>query len=66
MDIDIDCQEIGTLSDYFEMRNGMSEESPIMGIICGNGSSLPTSIQTTQSYLRIRYDIKLNNARWID
>ena len=66
MDIDIDCQEIGTLSDYLEMRNGMSEESPIMGIICGNGSSLPTSIQTTQRYLRIRYNIKLNNARWID
>ena len=49
MDIDIDCQEIGTLSDYLEMRNGMSEESPIMGIICGNGSSLPTSIQVQES-----------------
>jgi len=47
--IDIDCQ--GTPSDYIELRDGNSEESPLMGKFCGNSS---TSLTTTQNHLRIR------------
>ena len=52
--MDIDCQETGATSDYLELRDGMSEKSPIMGRICGIGSVFSTSIQTTQNILRIR------------
>ena len=52
--MDIDCQETGTTSDYLELRDGMSEKSPIMGRVCGLGSVFPTSIQSTQNFLRIR------------
>ena len=62
MFMDIDCQEIGTLSDNFEMRDGMSGESPLMGIICGNRSTVPASIQTTQKYLWIRYKVELGKS----
>ena len=53
LSMDIDCQ--GTPSDYIEMRDGNSKESPFMRRYCGNGSSIPDFIQTTQNHLRIRY-----------
>ena len=50
--IDIDCQ--GTPSDYIEMRDGNSEDSPLMRRFCGNGSNVPDFMQTTQNHLRLR------------
>ena len=54
INIDVDCQ--GTLSDYIEMRDGNSEESPLIGIFCGNGSNVLDFMQTTQNHLRIRHN----------
>ena len=51
--MDINCHNKG--SDYIEMRDGISEDSPLMGKFCGNGSNLPPFLQTTQNYLRIRW-----------
>ena len=52
LSMDISCQ--GTPSDYIEMRDGNSEDSPLMGRFCGNGSNVPAFMQTTQNHLRIR------------
>ena len=53
--MDIDCQGLTTLtSDYIEMRDGHSEDSPLMGRFCGNSSNVPDFMQTTQNHLRIR------------
>ena len=52
LSMDIDCQ--GTPSDYIEMRDGYSEDSPFMARYCGNGSDVPDFMQTTQNHLRIR------------
>ena len=54
--MDIDCN--GLPSDYIEIRDGDSEDSPQMGRFCGNGSSVPESMQTTQNHLQIRLDIR--------
>ena len=48
----IDCH--GLPSDYIELRDGNSENSPLIGKFCGNGSSVHESMQTTQNHLRIR------------
>ena len=50
--MDIDCQ--GTPSDYIEMRDGNSEQSPLIVTDCGNGNRIPSVVQTTQNHLRIR------------
>ena len=52
--MDIDCQ--GTNSDYIEMRDGSSEDSPIMARFCGNGSNVPDSMHTSQNHMRIRFN----------
>ena len=52
LSMDINCQ--GTPSDFIEMRDGLSEESPLIGVFCGNGSNVPDIMQTTQNHLRIR------------
>ena len=52
--MDIKCVDNIPTSDFIEVRDGMSEESPLMGRFCGNGSSFPLLMQTTQNYLRIR------------
>ena len=41
-------------SDYIELRDGLSEDSPLMGIFCGNKSKVPEMIQTTQNFLWVR------------
>ena len=41
-------------SDYLEMRDGISEDSALMGRFCGNNSNIPAFLQTTQNYLRLR------------
>ena len=51
--VDINCH--GTPSDFIEMRDGNSEDSPLMGQFCGDGHNLPIFIQTTQNHLRIRF-----------
>ena len=50
--MDIYCQ--GTSSDYIEMRDGNSEDSPLMIRFCGKEGDLPAFMQTTQNHLRIR------------
>ena len=54
LNMDIVCQDLALGSDYIEMRDGISEDSPLMGKFCGNGSDVPTFMQTTQSSLMIR------------
>ena len=58
--MDIDCQEVltseGLTSDFIEMRDGSSQDSPLMGMFCGNGSNVPDFMQTTQNHLRIRWE----------
>ena len=58
LSMDIDCQEVltseGLTPDYIEMRDGNSEDSPLMGRFCGNGSNVPDFMQTSQNHLRIR------------
>ena len=52
LSMDIDCQ--GTPSDYIEMRDGYSGDSPPMARFCGNGSNVPDFMQTSQNHMRIR------------
>ena len=52
--MDVVCQESYSTSDYIEMRDGNSEDSPLMGRFCGNTSDVPAFIQTTQNHLRLR------------
>ena len=55
LSMDIDCQGRTPLtSDYIELRDGNSEDSPLMARFCGNGSNVPNFIQTTQNHLRMR------------
>ena len=42
------------LPDYIEMRDGISENSPIMGRFCGTRDDVPELMITTTNYLRIR------------
>ena len=57
--MDIVCQEMYSQSDYIEMRDGKTEESPIMGQFCGNGKKIPSVIISTQNNLWIRWGNKL-------
>ena len=52
LSMDVNCQ--GTPSDYIEMRDGKSADSPLMARFCGDGSNIPDFMQTTQNHLRIR------------
>ena len=52
--LDIDCQEMHATSDYLELRDGMYEESPILGTICGYNDDFVTNLQTTQNHLTVR------------
>ena len=59
LSMDIDCQEVqtsggGFTADFIEMRDGNSEDSPLMARFCGNGSNIPDFMQTKQNHLRIR------------
>ena len=58
--MDIDCQEVftseGLMSDYIEIRDGSSQDSPLMGRLCGNGSNVPAFVQSTQNHLRFRLE----------
>ena len=53
--MDIDCQETNSASDFIEMRDGDSEDSPLMGRFCGDRGKVPSFMQTTQNHLRIRW-----------
>ena len=50
--MDIGCQ--GTPPDFIEVRDGKSENSPLMGNFCGNGTGIPLTMVNTQNHLRIR------------
>ena len=52
INMDIDCH--GTPSDYIEIRDGSSEDSPLMGTFCGKNNTIPPVMMSTQNYLRIR------------
>ena len=49
---DISCEN--EKSDYIDVRDGVTEDSPLIGRFCGDVSNVPAKIQTTQAYLRIR------------
>ena len=46
---DVNCHE-----DFLEVRDGNSEDSPLMGKYCGEKDQIPAYMQTTQHHLRIR------------
>ena len=52
--MDISCQEIYSTSDYLEIRDGESKNSPLVEKLCGNGSNIPQFMTSTQNYMRIR------------
>ena len=53
--MDVNCQERYSTSDYIEIRDGNSENSPLMrGRLCGDGSYLPSFMQSTQNHMWIR------------
>ena len=52
--MDINCHETHSTSDHMEIRDGISEDSPLMARLCGNNDAGPKFMQTTQHYLRIR------------
>ena len=52
--MDIKCHASGQVSDDIEIRDGKSEDSPLIGQFCGNASTMPEFIQTTQNYMRLR------------
>ena len=54
INMDINCHAAG--SDFFEMRDGQYEDSPLMARFCGNGSKTPAIMQTTQNHLWIRWE----------
>ena len=56
INFDIVCPENGPTSEYLELRDGHSGESPLMGRFCGNGTNIPANLQSTQNFLRIRWD----------
>ena len=59
VEIDIDCEIFGDLSDFIELRDGDSESSPLIGRFCGNMSNdLPKEMKTSQNNLWIRSDNK--------
>ena len=47
----------GECTDYLEIRDGKSGDSPLMGRFCGGNR--PTSIQSTQNFMWIRYVFNL-------
>ena len=55
--MDINCTEVqtsdGLTPDFIEMRDGNSEDSPLIARFCSDGSNI-NFIQTTQNHLRIR------------
>ena len=54
MTMDISCMEENGTSDYVEIRDGNSGDSPLMGKFCGYLHRVPNFLQTSQSHLRIR------------
>ena len=52
--MDIVCDEMYSTSDYLEIRDGKSGNSPVMGVFCGNTTTVPAFMLATQNYLRIR------------
>ena len=49
--MDIDCSR----SDKLELRDGDSEQSPIIGTFCGTHNNVLPSIQTTQPFLWLKF-----------
>ena len=54
MTMDIICHGLVTGSDYIEIRDGHSEDSPLMGKFCGNSSNVTSFVQSTQNHLRLK------------
>ena len=52
LNIDISCLDIGP--DYLEIRDGLLENSPLIGIFCGDTETVPGSVDSTQNHMRIR------------
>ena len=53
--MDVNCQEYYSTSDFIEVRDGNSWDSPLMGRFCGDGSNVAAFMQTTQNHLWIRW-----------
>ena len=54
LSVDITCEDHASGTDFIEIRDGNSEGSPLIGKFCGNGTSIPPVMMSTQGNLRIR------------
>ena len=54
--LDISCSvQVGSdYTDAIEIRDGTSGSSPLMMEYCGNGSHIPTTMQSTQNFIWIK------------
>ena len=52
MDMEYDDIWCGGCCDYLEIRDGPSDDSPLLGKLCG--SDIPAPIQSTQNQLRMK------------
>ena len=50
----------GCSNDFLEVWNGLSEDALLLGKFCGNRSNIPTSFQSKESHLRLRYGVANN------
>ena len=54
LQIDIDCEELGVLSDFIEIRDGKTKTSPLIGKFCGKDPQIPAIMMSSQNHMRIR------------
>ena len=54
LSMDIFCEDLIPGSNYIEIRDGNSEDSPLMGKLCGNGDNDPGFMMSTQNHLRLK------------
>ena len=59
LQIDIDCEELGVLSDFIEIRDGKTKTSPLIGKFCGKDPQIPAKLTSSQNHMRIR-EVKMN------
>ena len=52
--VDVHC--LSPEKDYLELRDGDSEDAPVMIRFCQKGIHLPTQLTTSQNFLWMRYD----------
>ena len=65
MDIICHIDDGVPVGDFIEIRDGNSEDSPLMGKFCGNHGNVPAFMTTSQNHMAIRCNDKLKNSLWL-